>query len=207
MNPTQSNVLDAIQNRYSPYRFEPREVEDDKILACLEAARWAASSFNDQPWNWIVARRQDTVEFETMIDCLMEANQDWARQAGALLITVNRTTFRRNQKHNRVALHDLGQASAYLALQAAELGLQAHQMGGVNLSRLRQQYEIPQDHEPQTAIAIGYPDRSEPTSEQGKAWQARENSARQRLSLSEQTFVGKWGVPAEFVKRSEGKVS
>ena len=199
MNPTQRPVLDAIQNRFSPYRFEPREVEDDKILTCLEAARWSASSFNDQPWSWIVARRQDTTHFETMVGCLMEANQDWARHAGVLIITVNRTTFRRNNSPNRVAIYDLGQASAHLALQATQLGLQVHQMGGINLSRTRQEYQIPEDHQPQTAIAIGYPNLSHPVQEEAKSLQARELRARQRMSLAEQTFVGKWGVSGDFV--------
>ena len=66
-NPVEHSVLDAIANRWSPYRFEPREVEDEKLLQCLEAARWAASSFNDQPWSWVIARRQDTVAFEKTI--------------------------------------------------------------------------------------------------------------------------------------------
>ncbi len=198
MNPTNHHVIDAIAKRYSPYRFESREVEDEKILACLEAARWAASSYNDQPWNWIVARRQDTQQFEAMIACLLEANQAWASAAGVLMLTVIRTNFRANQTPNRVALHDLGQASAHLALQATELGLGVHQMAGVNLSRVRQQYEIPEGYEPQTAIAIGYPDNSSPSNEEEQKKREREMNARTRRSLADQTFAGKWGVSAGF---------
>jgi nitroreductase len=192
-------VLRPIAERWSPYRFEPRIIEDDKILTCLEAARWAASSFNDQPWSWIVARRQDSEAFETMVACLLEANQAWAKEAGVLLISVTRTTFRANQKPNRVALHDLGAAAAQMALQATSLGLQIHQMAGLNLSLARQTYAIPEAHEPQTAIAIGYPDLSQPTTELAKQLYARESAPRKRLTLAEQTFSGKWGQTAEFL--------
>ncbi len=188
-----------MNHRWSPYRFEARTVEDDKLLACLEAARWAASSYNDQPWSWIIAHRQDPTEFDTMLGCLLEANQVWAKHAGVLMITVTRTTFRANQKPNRVALHDLGQASAHLALQAASLGLQIHQMAGLNLSVARQTYGIPEGHEPQTAIAIGYPDLSEPNTDEAKMLHQRDTGPRARLALREQTFAGKWGQPAVFL--------
>lgn len=199
VNPTDRDVIDSIGGRYSPYRFEDRVVEDDKIVRCLEAARWASSSFNDQPWSWIVARRQDTDAFATMVGCLMDANQGWASKASVLMISVIRTTFRYNGQPNRVALHDLGQAAAHLSLQAAELGLQVHQMAGVNLGVARQKYSIPDGHQPETALAIGYPDRSDPTDEQGQKMRSREQGARKRLTLAEQVFAGQWGKSADFV--------
>lgn len=198
-NPVDYPVFKSMTERWSPYRFESREVEDERICMCLEAARWAASSYNEQPWSWIVARRQDTQAFETMLGCLLEANQAWAERAGVLIITVIRTTFRRNETPNRVALHDLGASSAQMALQATKLGLQIHQMAGLNLSQARQVYGIPQGHEPQTAIAIGYPDSSEPTTDFDKQMHQRESGPRTRLSLTEQTFTGKWGHTAEFI--------
>lgn len=199
VNATDHPVLNVIRERWSPYRFEPREVEDEKIAQCLEAARWAASSFNDQPWFWIVARRQDKAEFERMIGCLLEANQVWARNAGVLFLTVTRSSFAYNNKPNRVALHDLGQAAAHLALQATALGLQVHQMAGVNLSLIRQEYGIPEGHDPQTAIALGYPDTSEPADDQARELHRRQSGTRTRRSLSEQVFGGKWGVGANFL--------
>jgi nitroreductase len=199
VNPTEHPVSDPIRNRWSPYRFEPRVVEDEKILQCLEAARWAASSFNDQPWSWIVARRQDTDEFERMVGCLMEANQGWARNAGVLIVTVTRSSFAYNNKPNRVALHDLGAAAAHLALEASEIGLQVHQMAGVNLSQARQEYGIPEGHEPQTGIAIGYPDTTPPTDDLAKQLHQRETGSRQRHALVEQVYGAKWGSRANFV--------
>ncbi|TWT93786.1 nitroreductase family protein [Stieleria varia] len=201
INPVEHDVLPAIKQRWSPYRYDARPVETEKLLACLEAARWAASSFNDQPWSWIVARREDSDAFDTMLGCLMEANQPWAASAGVLLLSVIRPTFRKNGKPNRVALHDLGQAAAHLALQAAALGLQAHQMAGVNLSRVRSQYQIPEDHQPETAIAIGYPDDSEPKDELGESLRQREAGPRTRIPLSEQVFSGRWGTTANFSDR------
>jgi nitroreductase len=199
VNDTDHPVLDVIRNRWSPYRFEPRVVEDEKISQCLEAARWAASSFNEQPWRWIIARRQDEEEFERMIGCLMEPNQAWARNAGVLILTVSCSSFAYNNKPNRVALHDLGQAAAHLALQATQIGLGVHQMGGVNLSLVRQEYRVPEGHEPQTAIAIGYPDTSDPADDQAREFHRRENGSRQRTSLGEQVFGEKWGVQANFL--------
>jgi nitroreductase len=201
-NPVDHSVLESIRDRWSPYRFEPRVVEPQKLVRCFEAARWAASSFNDQPWHWLVATRDDSAEFDRMVGCLMEANQSWARQAGALVLTVLRTSFAYNQKPNRVALHDLGQAAAHLALQAASEGLQTHQMGGVDLAKVRDEYSIPEGFEPQTGIAIGYPDLSEPADQNAVSLRDRETAARKRKPLGDQVFTGQWKAPAELLTRS-----
>ncbi|KAA1257803.1 malonic semialdehyde reductase [Rubripirellula obstinata] len=200
-NPIRRPVIDSVANRYSPYRFEDRAVEDAKILRCLEAARWASSSFNDQPWSWIIAKREDEAEFERIVSCLMEANQGWASGAGVLLLSVSRTTFRYNGSPNRVALHDLGQAAAQLSLQAADLGLQVHQMAGIDQEKTRQTYDIPDDHVPQTAIAIGYPDTSDPSDDAEKDLAKREQGARKRMPLSEQVFSGMWGKTAPIAAK------
>lgn len=198
LNPVEHPVLESIANRWSPYRFEPRAVEPEKLRQCFEAARWAASSFNEQPWSFIVARRQDEAEFERMAGCLMEANQTWAKQAGVLVLTATRSNFQKNGKPNRVALHDLGQAAAHLSLQATSLGLQVHQMAGVNLSKVRQEYGVPEGYEPQTAIAIGYPDTSEPADETAQELHKRESGPRTRVELKEQVFSHRWGDGADL---------
>ncbi|MEM6776666.1 MAG: nitroreductase family protein [Planctomycetota bacterium] len=199
VNPTTVEILPAMERRWSPYRFEPRVIEDDKLIACLEAARWAASSFNDQPWSWIVARRQDTTDFETMIGCLLEANRGWASRAGALICSVSRQQFAYNQKPNRVALHDLGGAATQMALQATQLGLQTHQMAGINVAQIRGQYRIPDGFEPQTAIAIGYPDLCEPTSPDEIELDDRQNGPRSRHPLAEQVFTGQFRQSATWL--------
>lgn len=192
-NPTQRDLISPIGQRWSPYRFDDRSVEPEKLAQCFEAASWAASSFNEQPWRWIVATREDKDAFSKMLGCLMEANQSWASHAGALVLTAFRRTFSRNENPNRVALHDLGQAAAHLALQATSIGLQVHQMGGVNLSQIRVEYQIPDEFEPATAIAIGYPDTSPPATEAEKSMAGRESAARVRQPLSAQVYTGAWG--------------
>lgn len=198
-NPTEHNTITEVANRWSPYRFEPRVIESEKLETCFEAARWAASSFNEQPWRWLIAKREDEKEFEKMLGCLMEANQGWASAAGALVLTAYRVRFSRNENPNRVALHDLGQAAAHFALQAASVGLQVHQMAGVNLSQIRTEYQIPEEFEPATAIAIGYPDTSTPQTEQDRAMVERQSAARQRTPLAQQVFAGKWASAAEWL--------
>ncbi|MGB7343100.1 MAG: nitroreductase family protein [Pirellulaceae bacterium] len=198
-NPADHPVLDSIAQRWSPYRFEPREVEDEKLTQCFEAARWAASSFNDQPWSWIVARRQDNEAFEKMLGCLMEANQPWAKDAGALILTATRNKFAYNDQPNRVALHDLGQAAAHFALQATALGFEVHQMAGINLSRIRHEYGVPEDFEPQTAIAVGYAATDPPQGELETELDKRQSGPRKRKDLASQVFSGQWGQSAGFI--------
>ena len=198
-NPVERDVLSAIKQRYSAYRYLPRGVEDEKLLTCLEAARWAASSFNDQPWSWIIARREDDEAFERMLGVLAEPNRGWARDAGVLLIGLTRTNFRYNGSPNRVALHDLGAAAALMALQAAELGLSVHQMAGLDRAAAAETYGVPEGHEVQTALAIGYPDESEPEGEDAQALRARVLGARERLALKEQVFGRQFGVAADVV--------
>lgn len=195
-NDASANILPAIRQRWSPYRFLPQIVEQEKLTRCLEAARWAASSYNDQPWSFLLAKRENHKEFQQALGCLLDANRTWAANAGVLLLTVMRTTFRQNGKPNRVALHDLGGASTSLALQATTEGLQAHQMAGINLSQVRSAYKIPTGFEPQTAIAIGYPDDRPATNDDPLA--ARDAQTRIRLPLSELVFSGEWGTRANL---------
>lgn len=203
-NPADYPILETMRSRWSPYRFEPKSVEPEKLLQCFEAARWAASSFNDQPWNWIVARREQQEAFSAMIGCLLPANQQWANKAGVLVITAIRKNFQYNDKPNRVALHDLGQAAAHLALQATQLGLEVHQMAGLDLDKTRQVYGIPDTHDPQTAIAIGYPDISQPDDDEpdddlASELRRRESVPRIRRKLSDQIFGDRWQQTADWV--------
>ena len=188
-------ILDCIARRWSPYVLEPRSIPAEQLTALFEAARWAASSYNEQPWRFIMARHEDSAAFASAIDCLMEANQAWARQASALIFTVVSRTFARNGTPNRVAEHDLGLAVGNLCAQATAMGLVVHQMGGVNLSKVRQTYGIPDGFDPVTAIAVGYP------GDLGKAEPAladRDRPARARKPLSEFVFSGGWGESAKI---------
>ena len=108
---TEHPIHPLLAERWSPRAFEDREVSGDVLNSLLEAARWAPSCFNDQPWFFLVARRQDTEEFERMLSCLVEGNRSWAKNAQVLMITVSRTIFEHNGKPNRHWSHDLGLAA------------------------------------------------------------------------------------------------
>lgn len=101
----------------------------------LEAARWAPSCYNEQPWRFLVATKDDPEQFEKLLGCLFAMNQEWARSAPMLMITVARSTFTQGGKPNRHALHDVGQAIAQLTVQARAQGLYVHQMAGFSQKR------------------------------------------------------------------------
>ncbi len=194
-NPAHS-ILPVFAQRWSPYRYNGKPVEKEKLQSCFEAARWAASSYNEQPWIFFVARSDNTTEFQRMLGCLDPSNQGWAANAGVLILTAYRKSFSRNGTPNRVAFHDLGLAAGQLVLQATALGLQGHQMAGVNLSSVRQIYRIPELYEPATAIALGYVD--ETTSASGDALAERDQTPRPRKAFSEFIFGEAFGQAADL---------
>jgi len=189
--PTQYPVIEVIKHRWSPRAFADKAVEPDKLRSLFEAARWAASSYNEQPWRYIIATKDYDAAYQKMLGCLVDANQAWAKAAPVLALTAISTQFKKNGKDNRVALHDLGAASAHLALEATRLGLIIHQMAGVELEKVKQQYGIPEGYEPQTAIAIGYPGEAESLPE---GWMRdAEMADRGRLGFDEFVFAEGWG--------------
>ena len=185
-----------IARRWSPRLFaEGREVEREKLLSLLEAARWAPSCFNNQPWYYLVFDGSDQAARERARDCLVEGNA-WARRAPLLLLSVARENFLYNQSPNRHAQHDTGAASAYLVLQAVELGLVTHQMAGFDAERARAEFHIPEGFTPMAMIAIGYPYQDDFNNLEEKI-KARELSGRSRRALQETAFAGDWGIGLE----------
>lgn len=184
-------VHEFITNRYSPYVYEDRAVSPDDLKALFEAARWSASSFNEQPWRYIVVTRENAVEYDRLLSCLMEGNQEWARRAPVLALGVIKTSFTRNDKPNRVALHDLGAASASLTLEATSRGIAVHQMGGILPDKAREVYAVPEGYEVVTGIAIGYAGAPD-DSNLGQ----RDSTPRKRRPLAEFVFTGRWEEPA-----------
>lgn len=192
-------VHDLIRTRWSPRAFAPdRPVEPEKLRALLEAARWAPSSFNGQPWNFIVANRaEDSADYERMLKCLVEFNQNWAKSAPVLMIAVATKAFAHNGKPNAHALYDTGAAVALLALQAVDLGLAVHQMAGFSADQVRQAYNVPETVEPVTAIAVGYLGDVKTLSEDLRK---KELAPGQRKPISEFAFSGEWGRKAAWVE-------
>jgi nitroreductase len=193
---TDHPILPVIQERWSPYAFEPRAIEREKLLSCLEAARWAPSSYNEQPWTFILAERTEAEAFAKLLGCLVEGNQAWAKNAGALLITVVAKLFTKNGKPNRAAEHDIGLAAGHMVLQATALGLQGHQMIGIEPAKVRAGYNVPDDHEPLTAIALGYPAAVSPGTSEAIA--QRDLARRMRKPLSEIIISGGLGRAANL---------
>lgn len=186
-------VLDVIRRRWSPRTFSDRAVSESDLLACLEAAQWAASTYNEQEWRYLVARRTRRKQFDKALGCLVEMNQRWAKSAAVLIFSIGRTTFARNGKPNPVWQHDVGLASGQLVLQATALGLHAHQMSGIDAAAIRAAYKVPAEFEPVAAIALGYLGRAEDLPAE---FREAETAPRVRRPLSETAFSDVWGAPA-----------
>jgi nitroreductase len=168
----------------------------------LEAARWAPSSSNEQPWAYLIATRDQTEEFQRMVSCLLEGNVVWAQHAAVLMLAVASLSFARNSKPNRHAFHDVGLASENLVLQATALGVVVHQMAGFLPEKAREVFEIPEGNEPLTMIAAGYPGRTDDLPE---TLRSRETAPRSRKTLSSMVFTGKWGNVATAITEATFK--
>jgi nitroreductase len=193
---TRYPVHPFIRDRWSPRAFAARPVDRETLGSLLEAARWAASCANEQPWSFIVARKEDGVAFEQILRCLVPGNQPWAQSAPVLMISLARTTFAGNGKPNRHALHDVGAATAQLTLQATALGLFVHPMAGVDRDCVRAEFELPEDIEVVTAIAVGWPGDPETLPEKLRE---REKAPRERKSL-DAMVLGGWGQGPPFAR-------
>jgi nitroreductase len=195
---TDHPVHDFILARWSPRAFSDKPVPPDVLRSLFEAARWAASSYNDQPWSYLVATKDDEKNFSKMVSVLMDMNAAWAKGAPVLAISVARQNFKHNGAHNRVALHDLGAANAQLTMEATSRGLLVHQMAGFHQDKARELFAIPEGWEPVSAIAIGYPGDPQTLPEQLRK---PEMAPRTRKPLSEFVMTGHWGHTAPFVSK------
>jgi nitroreductase len=193
---TDHPIHDLLSRRWSPYAFADRDVPADDLRALFEAARWAPSANNEQPWCYLVAVRSDTGAFERLLSCLVEANQLWARHAPVLALGIVRETFARNGESNATALHDLGLAAGNLLTEATARGLAVHQMAGILPDRARDLFAIPDHSRALTALAIGY--AGDPASLPERL-RERDLAPRTRKPLAGFVFGGRWGETWEPV--------
>ena len=184
------NVHQLIRTRWSPRAFSDRPVSDEDLKVILDAARWAPSSFNEQPWRFVVARKSDGPDYDRILSLLVPGNQAWAKNAPVLMITAAKRTFSHDGSPNFHGAHDAGAAWAFLALQATALGLEVHGMAGFDRERARQELGVPDDYEVLTAIALGYRGSPEDLPD---GLRKREVAKRQRKALGEVVFEGEWG--------------
>ena len=189
--PTEHPVLPAIAARWSPRSYLDLPVPDAALHSVLEAGRWAASAYNEQPWQYLVTRKAVEPEaFAKLLACLVPFNQGWIGAAPVLMLACARLNSAGNGKPNAWAHYDAGQASSAMAIQAAALGLQLHQMAGFDAAAARTAFGIPEDVAPIAAMVLGTPGPAAALPEQ---LAHRETAPRARKSASEIFFMGQWG--------------
>ena len=196
--PSEAPIHELIRNRWSPRAFADEAIPEEVLRSLFEAARWAPSSFNEQPWAYIVATKKDKVNFEKVLGTLVEFNAAWAKNASALAIAVTRLAFAQNQAPNRNAQYDTGAATALLSVEATARGLVVHQMAGFDPDKARKTFAIPEGWEPLAAIAIGYP--GNPDSLPSKL-KDRELAPRTRKPIRDFVMTGSWGHTAPFAAK------
>jgi nitroreductase len=190
--PTSYPVSDLIRKRWSPRSFTSQEVSADTLHHVFEAASWAASAMNEQPWRYIYAHKSDTEAFNRLLECLVPANQAWAKHAPVLILSLVKTHFD-NGSLNRTAMHDVGAANTTMILEATALGLSAHMMGGFDQERTREQFNLSDELDSVAIIALGY---AGPAEQLDEPFRSRENAPRQRKPLAEFAFEHQLPVEA-----------
>jgi len=180
-----------IAGRWSPRAFDSAaRVTDAERTALLEAARWAPSCFNDQPWHFLVwDRHLDPDGFGRAVACLAESNRRWAASASILMLSIAADRFNHNGAPNRFAQYDTGAATLALVLQARSLGLAAHQMGGFDAQKARAEFGVPEGHAIMAMIALGRQDSPERLPDDLRE---RETGPRTRRPLEGMVHTGRW---------------
>lgn len=190
-------IHDLLARRWSGRAYDPlKPLSREQIIMLLEAARWAPSCFNDQPWRFLVWNRNtDAESWQKAFDCLGAWNQRWVVNAPLLLLSCSGSIFQKNSKPNRWGPHDTGAAGQNLYLQAAALGLMAHPMGGFDADKARQTFHIPDDYTCMAMTAVGYPAPADGLEEE---YRELELAARERKPLGERFYQGAWGIPVKL---------
>jgi nitroreductase len=185
---TQYPIHELIRDRWSPRAFSDRPVEKEALLSLLEAARWSASSYNYQPWSFIVATKDNPEEYNRLLSVLVEFNQGWAKSAPVLILAVAQL-INDEGKENRYAFHDVGLALGNLSLQATALGLSLHQAAGFDRDKARTEFQIPEGYAPATALVIGYAGDPQSLPE---GLREKELAPRERKPLQDFVFSGQF---------------
>lgn len=184
----QETLPHLLDRRFSGYSFDPtKKVTKEQLQLILEAGRSAPSSYNEQPWHFIICdKATDKEAYDKLFSTLVEFNQNWVKNVPLLLLGVAAMTSSHKQKPNRFGQYDTGAAAFAMVLRATSLGLMAHQMAGYDDTLARQLFSIPSDYVPTSVMAIGHGDPSEVQPE------------RKRKPLTENFFKGAWGKSITF---------
>ena len=183
-------INDLVKKRWSPRAFGETPVEDEKLKSLFEAARWAPSAFNAQPWRFIIGQKGDET-YAKILQSLVEWNQQWAGKAPVLILNIAAKTFSHNGKPNAIAQYDLGQAVAFMLTEAVNQGLVSHEMSGFDAEVAARLLQIPDDFQAVSVTAIGYYGDADLLPEDMLKSEMEE---RKRMSLDELVYTGDFGV-------------
>lgn len=179
---TKYSIHPLIKKRWSPRSFTSEILSDADFSTLLEAASWAASSMNEQPWKYLWAIR-GTMAFDRMVDSLADGNQPWAQKGSHMVISLAKRHFDRNDKINRHHMHDVGAANTTLVLQAAEMGIYGHMMGGFHMDKAIANFGI--DSEKWEIACFMVLGKLDVPSALDEPFRSREEAARSRKNISE----------------------
>ncbi len=182
--------LDLLKKRRSTVAFSDKEVSKDQLTQLFEATRWAASCFNEQPWRFVVARKTNQKVYQKVLNGINEHNQNWSQNAPVLMLTFAKKTFEMNGKPNLHSWHDLGLAMGNMSAQATAMGMHLHQMAGIVRDNIQNDFNIPEDYEIVSAVALGYKLEEEDVPSE---FEARERKERARKPFHEFVFDEEWG--------------
>jgi nitroreductase len=186
-------ILPVLTQRRSPRAYSDQPVPTEVVNQVFAAASSSASCFGEQPWRYIIGSQTTSPEsFRKILGAFAEFNQVWAKKAPVLAVGVAKLTFSHDGNPNNWAKYDVGQATATLAIQATELGLQVHQMAGFSPDAVRSAFGIPEGFDPVVVFTLGYPG---PASDLPDPLRVREEAPRTRKPLGEFVFEGAWPTP------------
>jgi nitroreductase len=185
---------ELISGNWGPVAFSGRTVEPEELRCLLEGASQTPSYLNEQPWNFIIATKDDSIEYERLVSCLAEVNVEWARRAPVLMLTVVRLNNGSNDARNNHAFRDARHAVSNLVLRAKAMGLAAQQMAGFDAAKARERFRIPAGFAPTTAIAVGYP-----ADVKGLSVIPQERAIGTDRPFDSFVFTGSWGKPSKLI--------
>lgn len=190
---TKYGIHFLLESRWSPRAFREDAVEKDKLQRIMEAAQWAPSSLNNQPWRYIVGEKGNET-WDKIFDSLMDANKRWAQHVPVLIVSLSKKHYEHNGHDNFHFMYDTGQSVAHLTFQAMYEGLYVHQMGGFHFEMLKNYFSIPEEYYIVSVIAVGYLGKPGILEED---LQKRELTDRERKDIGEIAYTGRFGNPWE----------
>ncbi|HNW89492.1 MAG TPA: nitroreductase family protein [Bacteroidales bacterium] len=175
-------VADAIKQRYSPLAFTDEIPCEEIIMHLFDAARWAPSAFNEQPWRFIYTTKEAPEKYDKLFDCLVDANKEWAKTASVLILVLAKRNFSHNNKPNYFHMYDTGMAFENLIIRASEMNIFVHQMGGFSQEKARENFKISEEYSVISVAALGYEGDTRVLSDQ---LQQRAQKVRTRKEIGE----------------------